>query len=443
MINRNNKKGFTIVELVIVIAVIAILAAVLIPTFAGIIKKANESKDTQLVKNLNTALAADTDNDKTMAAALVAAAEFGYDIEKINASATDNEILWDSVANVFCYLNGDTIEYIPESVSGEKGAAADLWIIDNEVNDTYSTYLVDYEGTSVEAKHSLDVSACGAIDVTYAGTATVNIFTNGGNITVKGGTVNHYGVARYLDKTAGTYNEFGTIVADLAEVEKVEDTTGWTKVATEAELTAALTNGGKILLTANISVTNNIADKANAFEVTKDTEINLNGYNIIGVHENTSDTLNKNNVLINVQNASLTLSGYGIVSLAYEGTNMQWNALSSTLRLSGSTGTININDAVSIEHLGGTSMSYAIDCYATGNSNTLNINGGALTSTYIAVRWFYPNTNSTGTLNVNDGILSGTSRDIWAQGSSADNASIIKIADSYNVTVDGVNYWFN
>lgn len=40
---RMNKKGFTIVELVIVIAVIAILAAVLIPTFSGVIKKANQS----------------------------------------------------------------------------------------------------------------------------------------------------------------------------------------------------------------------------------------------------------------------------------------------------------------------------------------------------------------------------------------------------------------
>ena len=40
---KMNKKGFTIVELVIVIAVIAILAAVMIPTFGGIIKKANTS----------------------------------------------------------------------------------------------------------------------------------------------------------------------------------------------------------------------------------------------------------------------------------------------------------------------------------------------------------------------------------------------------------------
>ncbi|MBE7061802.1 MAG: type II secretion system protein [Clostridiales bacterium] len=48
---RNNKKGFTIVELVIVIAVIAILAAVLIPTFASVTAKAKDSKAMQEAKN--------------------------------------------------------------------------------------------------------------------------------------------------------------------------------------------------------------------------------------------------------------------------------------------------------------------------------------------------------------------------------------------------------
>ena len=48
---RNTKKGFTLVELVIVIAVIAILAAVLIPTFSGIITKANNSADLQEARN--------------------------------------------------------------------------------------------------------------------------------------------------------------------------------------------------------------------------------------------------------------------------------------------------------------------------------------------------------------------------------------------------------
>ena len=48
---KTNKKGFTIVELVIVIAVIAILAAVLIPTFAGVVEKANKSAALQAAKN--------------------------------------------------------------------------------------------------------------------------------------------------------------------------------------------------------------------------------------------------------------------------------------------------------------------------------------------------------------------------------------------------------
>ena len=48
---KNNKKGFTIVELVIVIAVIAILAAVLIPTFSGVIGKANQSAAQQTATN--------------------------------------------------------------------------------------------------------------------------------------------------------------------------------------------------------------------------------------------------------------------------------------------------------------------------------------------------------------------------------------------------------
>lgn len=40
---KNLKKAFTITELVIVIAVIAILAAVLIPTLSGVVSKANQS----------------------------------------------------------------------------------------------------------------------------------------------------------------------------------------------------------------------------------------------------------------------------------------------------------------------------------------------------------------------------------------------------------------
>ena len=50
------KKGFTIVELVIVIAVIAILAAVLIPTFSSVINRANISSEEAFLKDVATGL---------------------------------------------------------------------------------------------------------------------------------------------------------------------------------------------------------------------------------------------------------------------------------------------------------------------------------------------------------------------------------------------------
>ena len=62
MTKTANKKGFTIVELVIVIAVIAILAAVLIPTFNSVIKKADESSAQQKARNALTVYASSIDS---------------------------------------------------------------------------------------------------------------------------------------------------------------------------------------------------------------------------------------------------------------------------------------------------------------------------------------------------------------------------------------------
>ena len=51
MKHTNKKKGFTLVELVIVIAVIAILAGVMVATFSNVVDKANKSADLQEVKS--------------------------------------------------------------------------------------------------------------------------------------------------------------------------------------------------------------------------------------------------------------------------------------------------------------------------------------------------------------------------------------------------------
>lgn len=73
-----NKKGFTIVELVIVIAVIAILAAVLIPTFSSVIEKANLSSAQQKARNALTVVIAET----TTAEATVTNADYGFLVDE-------------------------------------------------------------------------------------------------------------------------------------------------------------------------------------------------------------------------------------------------------------------------------------------------------------------------------------------------------------------------
>ena len=213
MIN-SKKKGFTIVELVIVIAVVAILAAVLIPTFSNLVKKANVSNDTALVKNLNTALAADVDGQDTMYDALQAAKEFGYDIAKIQAKANGNKILWDSKNDCFVYLNDGQKQYIPDSKK-ESAADSDLWIISNVVDETYSTYLYGYEETEVAAKFGLDTGEC-VIEKVYANglEGEFIIRTTGGTLEIDSpkATINHYGSAQevyVINVYSSTYNLFG------------------------------------------------------------------------------------------------------------------------------------------------------------------------------------------------------------------------------------------
>ena len=236
---RSTKKGFTIVELVIVIAIIAILAAVLIPTFASLIQKANESKDTQLVKNLNTALAANGKEHKTMTEALAAAAEFGYDVGKINASATGNEILWDSENDVFCYLKDGKVEYIPET-SLKNGAVADdetykLWKIytseakikeDTDANKYFSIYWNSADNFTAPLTVGFDAGECTAITtLNYVRTGDkqdVVIRTNSFDtvlmINGEKDTVMHYGNAKEVNvvKVAhASYHEFGAVSGNI------------------------------------------------------------------------------------------------------------------------------------------------------------------------------------------------------------------------------------
>ena len=96
------RRAFTIVELVIVIAVIAILAAVLIPTFTSLIQKANVSNDTQIVREMNTALSMGEADGRPedMGDVLDVLSEYGgFDMAKFNPSTDGYLYVWEKTSN--------------------------------------------------------------------------------------------------------------------------------------------------------------------------------------------------------------------------------------------------------------------------------------------------------------------------------------------------------
>ncbi len=299
---KNKRKGFTIVELVIVIAVIAILAAVLIPTFTNIIQKAKVSNDTQLIKNLNTALAADAKEHKTMTDALDAAKEFGFDVEKIVAKASNNKILWDSKNDVFCYLVADSktedhVEYVPNSKTIEQNTTetydpnkvntVDYWEIATKLplQARFSIYAAkNWEGSFdvADLKEGFDVGEIGDkfTSISYdrtpsdRGTATngqtVTIRTNSATtaltINAASDTVYHYdtvGNVEILAVADHSYHESGaaTNLAVKSGHVVVSENAKVNTLLVDATQTGAVSieNNGDVTLLDTISSANEVA----------------------------------------------------------------------------------------------------------------------------------------------------------------------------------------
>ncbi len=231
---KNSKKGFTLVELIIVVAVIALLAAVLIPTFSSLISKANQAKDEALVSNLNKAIALSTEKYDTVYDVLGAVKEnAGFDVAKISASVSEHEILWDSVNYCFVYKTEKGITGIPDTQTNKDVKDYQYWqFLSKEIpaveNQKYSIY---WAGETIETsaekplevKVGFDAGETTVDELKYVANTNaqdVVIRTKGGNLTIDAVTdsVEHHGTVDKVNITAvapHSYYEKGEVRGNL------------------------------------------------------------------------------------------------------------------------------------------------------------------------------------------------------------------------------------
>ncbi len=114
MKNRKAKKGFTIIELVIVIAVIGILAGVLIPTFSNVIANANKTAAMEEAKNAYTAYLADNAANITMNGSTFVIESKGFYFQVTNGQFAAKAIAKPENGNVVIVEKG---AFKPESIA--------------------------------------------------------------------------------------------------------------------------------------------------------------------------------------------------------------------------------------------------------------------------------------------------------------------------------------
>ncbi|MCI7095365.1 MAG: prepilin-type N-terminal cleavage/methylation domain-containing protein [Clostridiales bacterium] len=223
MMKRNTEKGFTVVELVIVVAVIAILAAVLVPTFSKVVRNAKVSKDVSLFKNVNIALAAQEATDgkpKRASDAIGKIFNDGFVLNRLIPAAEGCYVVYDLTNNRFALLDSEfDIVYSETEISNNLYLlTGDQNTIDKaKLNETYSFKYLITTNENLTLDNSFDARLIGDCNVTLKTDNTeCFIFTDGGNIVVNApqATITHVGNADTVtvDKVSGnSYHVQGTV----------------------------------------------------------------------------------------------------------------------------------------------------------------------------------------------------------------------------------------
>lgn len=224
-----------------VIAVIAILAAVLIPTFAGLIKKAQISNDQTLVRNLNTSLAISSEGGagkSTMYETLEDMREQGYNVDKLTPTHNKNDIVWDSVRNQFVLVMENNEYYTGTNFDDYSNVdKTTLWKVYKEMptESEYSIYLanesysksVTVNGVGFDAGNNSKITVISYKNTTGNANDHAVIRTNAGTeltVNAQSDAVSHYGVAKQVNVDAvanNSYHEYGEVTTVVVKTGRV------------------------------------------------------------------------------------------------------------------------------------------------------------------------------------------------------------------------------
>ena len=232
------KRAFTITELVIVIAVVAILAAVLIPTFANVIKKADESADTQIVREMNTALSmgsAEGNPDSIGEVLDILLEEGGFDMAKVNPSSEGYLYAWEKASNQILLLNEkgevvysnrayDTADWELYVPVGNNTAATALNVFSGKANVYVSEDLTfDFKfknAMSLMVAEGKTLTGSVTLGGSAAASATISGQIDGALVVNNAAAeVSHYGMVESVDLQAvagSSYHEYGTVLGEFS-----------------------------------------------------------------------------------------------------------------------------------------------------------------------------------------------------------------------------------
>lgn len=240
--SKSPESGFTIVELVIVIAVIGVLTAVMIPVFSGLVKRAEsaakkaELRDANMVMTMILQSEDTTDNAFvdgiiTMSEAITAYKENGYEFDV-------EELIWDISDNRFAFADdknttihpGDTVDgVLPRYWKTVKAVGAAEGAAETAADEGYGVMLMtdgngDGDGNieEITVSYSTDTGNCKGLErIVYENSPdnpqSVMLITGEGQcltIDAQKDTVYHYNAADQVTVASvdsNSYHEFGRV----------------------------------------------------------------------------------------------------------------------------------------------------------------------------------------------------------------------------------------